>query len=348
MKKVLSAFLFYNICIYSVFADSFLTAQEFPKNFEDLSFKSRIEVLREGYAPYDIEYDENGVCISGCAYPGITIQEDMEIIDEATEQMAELIENENNKPQAVADSQTPPNNQTQPNKTNQLLKPEYSYAQIQHTATDWCHNGLSTRLPLRYPVDMTNFKYKITSDFGLRTSGPNGGNYLHGGLDIGTPKGTPVYATADGVVTVVANETKAGGAGLYINIQHDNGVITQYLHLSQQLVKKGDTVRACDKIALSGNSGNSKSGAPYGPHLDYRVRFKSDQSKFVDILCPCKAAKRISGAPGGYEGIQNCAHSLFQNMYKFSSSGVKRGNWRVKYGHCMKTTSDLLPDEAAR
>ena len=322
MKKYLLCIFIGNFCTGSLCAESLLTAQSFPKTFEDLSFTSRIEVLREGYEPYDVEYDDNGVCISGCAYRGITIKEDMVAVDEATEEMAELIANEEDEAQSQGLLTGPVN-----------------------IATDWCRNGLSSELPLRYPVDMTNYQYKIYSDFGLRKSGPNGGNYLHGGLDISTPKGTPVYATADGVVTDVKNETEPGGAGLYINIRHKNGLITQYLHLGQSLVHEGDTVHACDKIALSGNSGISKEGKPYGAHLDYRVRFQSDKSKFVDILCPCKAAKRESGAPGGYEGITNCAHSLFQNNYKFYNNNVKNTDWRIKYNHCMKNYADLLPDE---
>lgn len=83
----------------------------------------------------------------------------------------------------------------------------------------------------------------------------------------------------------------------------------------------------------------------YAAHLDYRVRFKSDKNKFVDILCPCKAAAR-NGSVGGYSGAQkDCQHSLFNKDYKFSSSSVKRSEWRIKYGHCMRKASDLLPDE---
>jgi len=333
MRNIFTMFFIVNCCTAPLFADSFLTAQKFPKTFEDLSFSSRIEVLRDGYEPYDVEYDGNGVCVRGCAYPGITIKEDMESIDAATEEMAELIEEE------IAEQQNPQYPQNPSNVEPVLPGPVAM-------ATDWCRNGLPTSLPLRYPVDMTDFKYKISSDFGLRTSGPNGGGYLHGGLDINAPKGTPVYATADGVVERVARQDKPGGAGLFINIRHANGLITQYMHLDQALVTKGATVKACQKIATSGNSGKPKNGGAYGAHLDYRVRFQGDDTKFVDILCPCKAAKR-SGAVGNYDGIQqDCAHSLFNRHYKFSNSSVKRSNWRIKYGHCMRNVNDLLPDEA--
>ena len=367
MRRVLFAFFLGNICIVALRADSLLSAQSFPKTFEDLSFTSRMEVIRDGFAPYDIEYDDNGVCISGCTYEGITIKEDMMAIDEATEEMAELIEefgeddeeiigeiDEEYEP-IIVDVNTPqpfpePHQPSTP-APHQPSTPAPSRPVVM--AADWCRNGLSTRLPLRYPVDMTNFKYKISSDFGLRKNGPNGGNYLHGGIDISVPKGTPVYATADGIVEAATEQKTPGGAGWYINIRHYNtGLVTQYLHLQEGgiLVKQGDHVDACQQIALSGNSGRPKKGGSYSAHLDYRVRFQKPRNKFVDILCPCKAAitedSKGTRAVGNHDGMQrDCEHSLFNKGYKFSNSGVKRSEWRMRYGHCMKHKTDLLPDE---
>ncbi len=56
-----------------VYAASLLKSQSFPKTFQDLSFTQRINVLSEGYEPWESEYDASGRCISGCAYAGITI-----------------------------------------------------------------------------------------------------------------------------------------------------------------------------------------------------------------------------------------------------------------------------------
>ena len=307
--------------------DSALTATEFPKSIKDLSFKSRMELLADGFAPYEIEYDENGVCVSGCAYPGITIAEDMAAVDEATEEMADLIEKEETD--------------TEDKETKKKRKPRI--------AKNWCQNGLSTKLPLRYPVDMTKLKYPITSDFGFRTQSANGPRF-HPALDIGCPTGTPVYATADGVVRYAGNQTTPGGAGNWIGIEHANGLLTMYLHLSKILVKKGQTVSACDKIGLSGKSGNDINGNPYtGPHLDYRIRFDSAKNNYVDILCPCKASTK-EGQGQTSNTTMSCAHSLFNAPYKFSeynpnSDTTKRSLWRVKHGHCMKKNTDLLPDE---
>ena len=315
MKKIFCLFFIGNLYAVPLCAESFLTAQQFPKTFEDLSFNSRIEVLREGYMPFEVQYDDNGVCVSGCAYRGITIKEDMQAVDEATEEMAELIEEENANPSAPSAPNGPVN-----------------------MASNWCRNGKSTRLPLRYPVDMSNLKYPITSDFGFRKKN------FHPAIDIGCPVGTPVYATADGVIESTGWDDYGGGN--VIKIKHDNGIITQYLHLSKSLVSAGQRVNACQQIALSGNTGTST-----GPHLDYRVRFQSDTNKYVDILCACKSSNKKSQESYS-TNIQymTCDHSLFYNNYKFSpynpnSDETKRSLWRVKHGHCMTHNYDLLPDE---
>ena len=62
----------------NAFGDSFLTAQQFPKTFQDLSFSERVIVIKEGFEPYQSEFDANGVCIKNCAYNGITIKQEQE------------------------------------------------------------------------------------------------------------------------------------------------------------------------------------------------------------------------------------------------------------------------------
>ena len=349
--------LFY--CLPS-FGESFLTAKKFPKTFEDLSFTSKMAVLRDGYLPYSVEYDANGVCISGCAYKGITIKEDMAAVDSATQQMADLIAQESAGHASLVRPSKPVTEIPVQNESSVLspLPPaqnDFEIPPLQQDDVavveqeipvhhDWCRNGLSTKLPLRYPIDMTNFRYMISSDFGFRQSSPNGSSF-HPALDISCPVGTPVYATADGVVVNVANQTDRGGAGKYINIKHENGLVSQYLHLNQVLVAKGDTVSACQQIATSGNSGISKNGTAYAPHLDYRIRFDNAPNTFVDILCPCKKTNRKSEETSESNIDATCAHSLFNREYRFKSQSNKRSKWRVDHGHCMISIDDLLPDE---
>lgn len=310
--------------------DTALMATEFPKNIKDLSFKSKLELLIDGYTPYEVEYDENGVCVSGCAYSGVTIAEDMEAVDEATEAIANLIDEEYEDNDEDDDDESSEHRPHKPHDNHPVAK-------------DWCRNGLSTKLPLRYPVDMTKMKYPIVSDFGFRTRSANGARF-HPAVDIGCPSGTPVYATADGVVKYADNQTTPGGAGNWVGIEHSKGLLTMYLHLSKILVKKGQRVRACDKIGLSGKSGNDINGNPYtGPHLDYRIRFNSKKNNYVDILCPCKASTKTGHGQTSTTNMK-CTHSLFNAPYKFKQ-GAKHSNWRVEHGHCMKKSTDLLPDE---
>ena len=338
MQNKIVVFIIWCMSASTVCAESFLSAQQFPKTFEDLSFKSRIEVLRDGYKPFEIEYDDNGVCVRGCAYRGLNIKDDMIAVDEATNEMADLIANAENE----AIQQSPVYNEyiedDDPPETTDNPPQDNQNTTQNPPASNWCMNGRSTKLPLRYPVDMTDFRHPVTSDFGFRQV--KKGSKFHPALDIGVPVGTPVYATADGVVDRVGYDKYGGGK--IIDIKHENGLITQYMHLSKQLVKIGQTVRACDKIALSGNTGTSS-----GPHLDYRVRFDSDKNKYVDILCPSKASNRKSRQSYDiYVQDIDIQHSLFYAPYRFQNRNDKHSKWRIEHGHCMFTFDDLLPDEA--
>jgi murein DD-endopeptidase MepM/ murein hydrolase activator NlpD len=88
---------------------------------------------------------------------------------------------------------------------------------------------------------------------------------FHAGIDIGVPEGTFVRATADGIVEYASDGR--GGYGSVIFITHPSGYTTIYGHNSRLLVLAGQTVRAGDVIALSGNTGYST-----GPHLHYEIR----------------------------------------------------------------------------
>ncbi|MBC2838005.1 peptidoglycan DD-metalloendopeptidase family protein [Robiginitalea sp. SC105] len=84
----------------------------------------------------------------------------------------------------------------------------------------------------------------------------------HRGTDYAAPIGTPILATADGVVT---ESTRRGGNGKYVKIRHNGTYSTQYLHMKAQKVKRGDYVRQGDVIGWIGMTGNTG-----GPHVCYR------------------------------------------------------------------------------
>lgn len=87
---------------------------------------------------------------------------------------------------------------------------------------------------------------------------------MHNGIDLIAGQGTPVLATADGVVLEVKRSGK--GAGNIVEIGHDGGYRTLYAHLQDIVVRKGERVKAGRKIANVGMSGNS-----FAPHLHYEV-----------------------------------------------------------------------------
>ena len=87
----------------------------------------------------------------------------------------------------------------------------------------------------------------------------------HQGVDYTIPEGSSVFATADGTVKEVSGRNSTLGQSIIID--HGNGYQTQYNHLSQAKVMRGQRVKRGDIIALSGNSGLSLS-----PHLQYEVR----------------------------------------------------------------------------
>ena len=109
--------------------------------------------------------------------------------------------------------------------------------------------------------------YRITSEWGVRQHPILRRKYLHKGIDFGMPKGTPIYAPADGVVDF-ASSGYNGGYGVMLKIEHSFGFKTFYAHLSKLSVNKGDFVQKGQLIAYSGNTGRST-----GPHLHYEIRY---------------------------------------------------------------------------
>lgn len=111
------------------------------------------------------------------------------------------------------------------------------------------------KAPFDIPVK-SNFRF--TSGFGPRWG------RLHAGTDFAGPIGTPIYATADGVVT---HAGWSSGYGRLIKIRHEFGIETRYAHLNAMSVTVGQRVSRGERIGAMGNSGRST-----GPHLHYEVR----------------------------------------------------------------------------
>lgn len=117
------------------------------------------------------------------------------------------------------------------------------------------------------PVDLVA-GHVITSGIGHRTAPlkPDGtrGSSNHAGIDLGYRDGTPVPVSLSGIAHVHNQGDK--GYGLYVEVDHGNGLTTRYAHLSSTKIKDGDVVKRGDVIALSGHSGG------VAPHLHYEAR----------------------------------------------------------------------------
>ena len=113
----------------------------------------------------------------------------------------------------------------------------------------------ATNLAMRWPV-----RGKVISDFGKKPSG-----LKNEGINISVPEGTSIRAAESGVVAYAGNELK--GYGNLILIRHAGGFVTAYAHAKSLNVKRGDTVKRGDVIAVAGQT-----GAVQSPQLHFEVR----------------------------------------------------------------------------
>ncbi|WP_081806388.1 M23 family metallopeptidase [Actibacterium atlanticum] len=135
------------------------------------------------------------------------------------------------------------------------------------------------KTPFAMPVK-TSFRY--TSGYGMRRHPISGKYKMHDGIDMAGAHGSPILATADGVVK------KAGwssGYGRLVIIQHEFGIETRYAHLANIRVEVGQRVSRGHRIGDMGNSGRST-----GTHLHYEVRVGG---KSVNPMTYIKAARDV-------------------------------------------------------
>ena len=105
-----------------------------------------------------------------------------------------------------------------------------------------------------------------SSNFGWRLDPFTGTNAMHEGVDYVVAAGTPIYASAGGVVAYASLHPSYGNM---VEIDHGNDIVTRYGHASKLIVKVGQVVRRGEKIAEVGSTGRST-----GNHLHFEVRYK--------------------------------------------------------------------------
>ena len=135
------------------------------------------------------------------------------------------------------------------------------------------------KVPLAMPL---RDSFRFTSAFGRRHDPFGRGGRMHTGVDLAAPRGTPVYATADGVVTSAGRES---GYGNVVRVQHELGFETVYAHLSSISVRPGQLLSRGAKIGGMGSTGRST-----GSHLHYEVRVSG---KPVNPMIYLEAAKDV-------------------------------------------------------
>lgn len=148
-------------------------------------------------------------------------------------------------------------------------------------------------IPSAKPVQAVS----LTSGFGVRSDPFRGGRAMHAGVDIPGPIGTPIYATADGVV---GRAGWVSGYGKLIELEHGRGIQTRYGHLSNWAVTAGTRVKRGQLIGMMGSTGRST-----GSHLHYEVRIDGiavNPIPFIrstDYLLAMQARTQAATALGG-------------------------------------------------
>jgi Membrane proteins related to metalloendopeptidases len=152
---------------------------------------------------------------------------------------------------------------------SELIAGEYVFIPGKKPAVDLMNAEMQEKYALR-SLFISPLGGRLTSVFGKRRHPVTGKTSSHGGIDIAVPLGTWVGAAADGVVILAS--TDAGHYGTAVFIDHQNGYVTHYGHLSSYRVKTGQKVKSGQLIAKSGSTGRST-----GPHLHFTVK-KGDTS----------------------------------------------------------------------
>ncbi|WP_298237911.1 M23 family metallopeptidase [uncultured Algibacter sp.] len=122
---------------------------------------------------------------------------------------------------------------------------------------------LMVAIPAIQPVNNKDLS-RMASGYGMRSDPFTKARKMHWGMDFTAPRGTPVYATGDGVVKRA--DAGAAGYGRHIRIDHGYGYVSLYAHLYKYNVKKNQKVKRGDLIGFVGSTGRSQA-----PHLHYEI-----------------------------------------------------------------------------
>ena len=151
--------------------------------------------------------------------------------------------------------------QTLNNLKNRIAAQNTSYTQINNLINN--KEKLLAATPAIQPVSNKDLS-RIASGFGYRIDPIYKTVKMHAGLDFTAPQGTPIYATADGVIKIAGRSD--GGYGNHVVINHGYGYETLYGHMLRIKARRGQQVKRGDLIGYVGSTGKST-----GPHCHYEV-----------------------------------------------------------------------------
>ncbi len=142
-------------------------------------------------------------------------------------------------------------------------------------------------IPSINPVELMRF----SSQYGYRSDPFQGRRKNHKGVDIPGPIGTPIFATADGMI---GRAQWVSGYGKYIEVEHGNAIQTRYGHLSAMNVVSGQRVKQGDIIGFMGSTGRST-----GSHLHYEVRIAGEPVNPTSFLAPITQPSPVTNQSNG-------------------------------------------------
>lgn len=154
----------------------------------------------------------------------------------------------------------------------QIYSQSQSFDQLRRNVAD--QRAKMVHVPGVMPLRESDFS--LSSGYGQRRDPVSGTRKFHQGIDFATQEGTPVYATADGIVEMAG---RTSGFGNCVEISHGYNYLTRYAHLSEVLVEDGIRVKRGDLIGRVGSSGKSMR-----PHLHYEVLFKGSAENPVNYF----------------------------------------------------------------
>jgi len=161
----------------------------------------------------------------------------------------------------------------------------------------------------RYPLK----NYRLTSSFGMRRHPIYGSRRMHTGTDFAAPRGTPIYATADGTVRFAGRK---GGYGITVVLNHMNSITTHYTHMSRYKkgLNSGDKIKRGDVIGYIGSTGTST-----GNHTHYEFRIAGKPHNPMTVELPTTGIL----SPEEMQQFRQHARNMRQELETFRKTASK-------------------------